>query len=116
MLSLETMSTTPPIPQRLALKKDLQLEIRWSDGLESVYPVRFLRAKCPCAACREFRDKAAKTRLMVLNSTHDGPIVATSAQMVGNYAIRIDFSDGHVTGIYSFEYLRELAETMSKPR
>lgn len=48
--------------------------------------------------------------LTVLPSTRaTGPLTATSCEPVGGYAVRIAFSDGHSTGIYSWDYLRELA-------
>jgi DUF971 family protein len=46
--------------------------------------------------------------LPIVQTTYDGPITARGAELVGNYAMRIDFSDGHSTGIYTFEFLREL--------
>jgi DUF971 family protein len=99
-------------PVKLKLKKDDKLEVVWGDGVSNSFPVRFLRARCPCAACRDFRDKSTKTRLMVLPATHEGAIVVTAAEQVGNYAIRLTFSDGHATGIYSFEYLRVLGDAV----
>ncbi len=103
------------VPIKLHLQKDKQLEITWSDGVSSVFPIKMLRAKCPCASCTELRDSMAKTRLTVLSSTggNSGPVVATAGQMVGNYAIRIDWSDGHGSGIYSFIYLRSLHDLTS---
>ena len=51
----------------------------------------------------------SRSRLLpIVQTTYDGPITAKGAELVGNYALRIDFSDGHSTGIYTFEFLREL--------
>lgn len=52
----------------------------------------------------------ARNPLTVLpsNATSNGPLTALDAELVGNYAIRIHFSDGHETGIYSWSYLREI--------
>jgi DUF971 family protein len=98
-------------PKRLKLKKDQQLEIDWADGRHSVYTLSQLRSMCPCAQCRETRagDAAHKNRLTILPGNFSGPLTAKSAEPVGNYAIRIEWSDGHGSGIYSFQYLRELA-------
>lgn len=65
---------------------------------------------CPCAQCRETRaaGSQAKGRLTILPGNYSGPITVVAAEPVGNYAIRIDWSDGHGSGIYTFEYLREL--------
>ena len=98
-------------PLKLNLKRDEHLEIHWQDGHVCTYPVAYLRKNCPCATCRNFREEQAKkpkTHLTVFNKTSEGPLVATNAQMVGGYALRIEFSDGHDTGIYSFSYLREI--------
>ena len=70
----------------------------------------------------ELRSQLKKNPLTILPSSavSKGPLVATDAELVGNYAIKIRFSDGHDTGIYSWEYLREIdpanvAETLSAP-
>jgi DUF971 family protein len=101
-------SFMPPRPTRLLLVKDSRLEIDWADGAQSVFPIRWLRGRCPCATCKEFRQTQSRTRLAVIQKPFDGPIVATSGQAVGSYAIRLSFSDGHDTGLFSFEYLRTL--------
>jgi DUF971 family protein len=97
------------VPRKLNLKKDESLTIIWSDGRESVFPIQVLRAKCPCAGCKELRTQMSKSRLTVLPSSGVSRVTATGAQMVGNYAVRIVFSDGHDTGIFSFAYLREIS-------
>jgi DUF971 family protein len=101
----------PLAPQKLQLKKDADLRVTWGDGAESVYPIAYLRARCPCASCKQLRESQSKSRLTVLPSSFatSGPIVAVRAEMVGNYALRIDWSDNHGSGIYSFAYLREIA-------
>jgi DUF971 family protein len=98
-------------PTRLDLKRDKQLEIDWKDGAKSVFPLSLLRAMCPCAQCREQREKEAekKTLLKILPGNYSGEIHVLHAELVGNYALRIDWSDNHGSGIYSFVYLRELA-------
>jgi DUF971 family protein len=93
-------------PVRMHLKKDEKLEIDWQDGKKSVYTLSLLRSMCPCAECRTTR--AQKSRLTILPGNYSGQLTAVEAEMVGNYAIRIDWSDQHGSGIYSFEYLREM--------
>ena len=97
-------------PLHLDLKKDRGLTIRWSDGRESFYPVAYLRKMSPSAEARHLREEMAKNPLTVLpgSARSQGPLTAVGAEMVGNYAIRITFSDGHSTGIYSWKYLREI--------
>lgn len=98
-------------PTNLKLKKDEKLSIDWSDGTHSEFTVAKLRKFCPCAACKDLRKEMSTNRLTVLppGTVVDGPIVVEKAELVGNYAIRITWSDGHATGIYSFTYLRELS-------
>jgi DUF971 family protein len=47
--------------------------------------------------------------LAILPSSSKGPLTALGAELAGNYGLRIEFSDGHSTGIYTWQYLRELA-------
>ena len=101
-------------PANLHLKKNEALEITWGDSHATVLPLRFLRKHCPCAGCQGERDLLGRTRLPIVQTTYDGPITAQGAELVGNYALRIDFSDGHSTGIYTFAYLRELDAVLAK--
>jgi DUF971 family protein len=98
-------------PIRLDLKRDKQLEIDWQDGAKSVYSLSLLRTMCPCAQCREQRDQEAKkkTLLKILPGNFAGDIHVVKAELVGNYALQIEWSDGHGSGIYSFQYLRDIS-------
>lgn len=98
-------------PKHLDLKKDEGLTIEWSDGRKTFYSIEHLRKNSPSADERERRAEQESNPLHVLPSSfaeQTEPITATGAEMVGNYAIRISFSDGHNTGIYSWAYLREI--------
>ena len=82
------------------------LRTAWADGHESLYEVRRLRLECGCASCID--EWSGELRL-------DGAAVPEDVrplriQPVGRYAIQIDWSDGHTTGIYPFRRLRELCE------
>jgi DUF971 family protein len=106
--------TLPTTPKRLDLKKDAQLTIEWADGHVCVYPIAYLRDHCPCASCREERRTHEKespkprTSLKVLKDADTSPLSALGAHLVGNYAMQIEWSDKHTTGIYTFEYLRQI--------
>ena len=99
------------VPIRLDLKKNEKLEIDWQDGRKSVYGISYLRAMCPCAQCKAQRQEQLqrKNLLNVLPGNHSQPLAAVNAELVGNYALRIDWSDQHGSGIYSFEYLRDIS-------
>jgi DUF971 family protein len=102
----------------LHLKKDQQLEVDWQDGEKSVYSISYLRSLCPCAQCKIVRDGVnphqlapapkPKPLLTILPGNYSGEITVKAAEMVGNYAIKLVFSDEHDMGIFSFEYLREI--------
>jgi len=105
--------TPQTTPLKLDLKRDERLEVRWQDGHTCVYPIAYLRAHCPCAGCKAEREERlkqapAKSRLTVLKGDHARPLTAVEAELVGNYALRIEWSDNHGSGIYSFQYLREI--------
>jgi DUF971 family protein len=89
------------------------VDITWADGHSSHYDFAYLREHCPCATCNEERGK--KEQLKTPLSGHFAPLPmfkpkarAQSAATVGNYAIQISFSDGHSTGIYSYDHLRSI--------
>jgi DUF971 family protein len=104
------MSDTPKPPSKLDLKKDEALIVTWADGRVSRYPIAYLRKLSPSADARALREEMKRNPLTVLPSSmaSNKPLTATGAELVGNYAIRITFSDGHDTGIYSWQYLREI--------
>ena len=85
------------------------VEVNWADGHSSRYTFPYLRDNCPCAMCNDEREKKASTGSSAAVLPMFKPrVTAKSATSVGNYAIQIQFSDGHSTGIYSFDALREL--------
>lgn len=98
-------------PAHLELARDRGLTVKWTDGGESFFPIDYLRKMSPSAEARHLRDELARNPLTVLPVTpagDAGPLRAVDAELVGNYAVRIRFSDGHQTGIYSWDYLREI--------
>ena len=88
----------------------------WGKGDTVFYPVEWLRKMSPSADQRELREEMDRNPLTVLpNATSQKPIEASSMEFVGNYAIRINFNDGHNTGIYSWAYLREIEPGKQSP-
>lgn len=86
------------------------LDITWGDGHQSIYSLRDLRQLCPCAACREARHEATQNTdpFRVLASTiRPASYEITNIEPVGRYGMKITWGDGHSTGIYTFEYLRQ---------
>lgn len=97
----------PPVrPSDLSLDDAGALKIRWDDGKESTFPARWLRARCPCAECVE----EWSGKRVVGDEQVAADVKPKGMQQVGNYAVRIDWSDGHSTGIYSWDYLLKLRD------
>lgn len=84
-----------------------ELAIRFTDGMEMYLRLPYLRANCPCAGCQQKRDALAAEGIQ----GGDAPDTALSAvDVVGGYAVRLVWGDGHGSGIYTFELLRKLDE------
>jgi DUF971 family protein len=85
-----------------------ELALKWDDGGESFIALERLRRACPCAGCQGEHD--------ILGNLYRSPeklLAAPAFQLVkvipvGGYALQLVWADGHATGIYSFEYLRQL--------
>jgi len=79
---------------------DARLEVDWDDGSNTIYSHELLRVQCPCADCRGHTPEQAK----VITGKED--VSVTGIELVGHYAVRIAFDDGHNTGLYTFSQLR----------
>ncbi|MGI9519380.1 MAG: DUF971 domain-containing protein [Pirellulaceae bacterium] len=103
------MSVHPVELERLS---DRQLAITWNDGLQQRIAYRRLRDSCPCATCRQ-PDPPGQGQdaggLRVLSAAETQPLDIVAMSPVGNYAYNIQFSDGHNTGIFTYDHLRSLA-------
>lgn len=102
-----------PIDVKVRVSSGEGVDIVWSDAHISHYDFAYLRENCPCATCREEREKRGKFDTQTAAGSTALPmfkpkITARAATAVGNYAIQIEFTDGHATGIFSFDHLREI--------
>jgi DUF971 family protein len=84
-----------------ALRNRGILQITWNSDHAGDYSFHFLRANCNCAACV---DELTGERILDVQSIPAG-IMITDMQLVGNYAVRIHWSDGHSTGLYTWDHL-----------
>jgi DUF971 family protein len=101
-------------PTKLELAAADRLRVHWSDGQVREYTVRELRDQCPCASCREKRNTPAPPALFpIVTDAEIRPLRISAMKPVGSYAYSIDFSDGHNTGIYTLESLREMGQGVS---
>ncbi len=91
-------------PLEIKKENDRHLAIEWKDSHKSIYSFRDLRGACSCAACVD-----EKTGIRILNpALVPEDIHPLNAKPVGRYGVQFQWSDGHSTGIYSFDYLRML--------
>jgi DUF971 family protein len=99
-------------PTALERVAECGLRITWSDGQVRTYTLAELRERCPCATCREKRTSPPQSPLdlPILSRAEAQPLRLVGMKPVGNYAYSIAFSDGHNTGIYTFELLRMLGK------
>ena len=88
------------VPTRIALSPSRGLTLHWQDGHVSHYAPQFLRDRCPCAACA--------SRSASPFPLFQPALKITAAEHVGAYALRLHFSDGHSSGLYTFDRLRTL--------
>lgn len=100
------------VPTNIRKKDASTLQIEWDDGHVSLYGLDELRRKCPCASCREARSGAAMNPLRILQAHEviSQNLDVKQAEVVGRYAVSFLWNDGHSTGIYTFELLRELCQ------
>lgn len=98
-------------PLEIEVVRDQNVRIRWSDGLCSVIPLAKLRSACPCAACGAERESAQRQRLPIVpgSAAQEAMAIVNDAELVGRYALRITWKDGHDGGIYDFALLRSLS-------
>jgi DUF971 family protein len=89
-----------------------ELAIQWNDGTESYFNLQVLRRACPCAACGGEPDVLGNI-LRPSVTYSDDSFKLNGFDVVGGYALQPRWGDGHATGIYSFQYLRRLAATVT---
>jgi DUF971 family protein len=108
------MAVPDPKSVKVNLSTGTGVEITWKDGHVSHYSFPFLRDACPCALCDDERAKTGRQpgekpkakpgELPMFKETAK----AISAEGVGKYAIRFNWSDNHDLGIYSWQFLRDI--------
>lgn len=111
---MTTPATTPVStdPEHIAVSKSRGIEIDWKDGHHSSYGIQYLRDWCPCAGCTGAHGTEPRPKS---GEKPAGPFQMykprermLGIEPVGNYALRIKWSDGHDAGIYSYNHLRQI--------
>jgi DUF971 family protein len=90
-----------------------ELAVKWDDGTETFIGLEKLRRHCPCAGCKGEMD--------VLGNVYknpDQPLTADAFRLVrfvsvGGYAIQPLWADGHSSGLFSFDYLKSVSQSVS---
>jgi DUF971 family protein len=87
-----------------------EIAIKWDDGSESFIALEKLRRHCPCAGCKGEMDVMGN-----LYKGPDRPLTPAAFQLrsisnVGGYAVQPIWADGHASGLYSFDYLKAIAD------
>ena len=100
-------------PEHIAISKSKGIKIDWKDGHHSEYGLTYLLDKCPCAACTGAHGTPPRPEGTRPQLNNPFPMFQPAMKMlavepVGNYAIRINWSDGHNSGIYSDDHFREI--------
>ena len=96
-------------PKQIKISGKTNLLIKWTDDSESVITLNYLRDECPCASC-----KGETVLLKTYIPAKTGKLPPDSytvkgIQQVGGYAIQITWGDNHNTGIYTWDYLKQLS-------
>jgi DUF971 family protein len=112
------LSSDAVTPAKVRVKKTegTGVEIDWRDGHTSSWSFFFLRHACPCATCHEERDAdgrapgVPKPKPPSLLPLYEAPVKPLETSSVGKYALRFKWSDGHESGIYSWEHLRRVCQ------
>ncbi len=104
-----------PVSVKVHVSSGAGVDVTWSDGHASHYDFAYLRDQCPCAMCGDERRKKEEMAQRTAPGSNFAPLPifkpkprARAAQAVGNYAVQIDFTDGHNLGIYTYDYLRAI--------
>ena len=93
-------------PLKISIKDKAHLHIDWDDNTESLVPLKSLRKNCPCATCIEDRRHRPANYIPLYSGA---TLTLADIKPVGSYAIQLFWKDGHNTGIFRFELLRDLA-------
>ncbi len=95
--------------QPKSVKRDKNyIHIVWEDDHASVYELNYLRRRCPCVMCKNTKDRTPDGGIELPSAVVGPPLDILKIEPVGRYALQINFSDGHSTGIYSYDHLRKI--------
>ncbi|RME74981.1 MAG: DUF971 domain-containing protein [Chloroflexi bacterium] len=110
---MNNLTPAQKTPQNIEVDiRQREVRITWQDGVQHTFTFDDLRRICPCAVCNELRRSDDPLRIL----TPDQQVVnadllpARPVEMVGNYGLQFFWQDGHNSGIYAFDYLRQMGD------
>jgi len=95
---------------------EISYHLKFSDGVEFDITAKELRDNCPCASCKGEEVLLRKYEPVNKHPIGEEGYMLEKAEPVGTYALKFIWKDGHDTGIYSWEYLRKLANVKLNQR
>jgi len=87
-----------------------ELAVKWDDGTETFVSLEKLRRHCPCAGCKGETDIMGNLYKNPDKPYSEAAFKLVRISTVGGYALQPLWGDGHGTGLYSFDYLKRVAE------
>jgi DUF971 family protein len=87
-----------------------ELAVKWEDGSEGFASLEKLRRCCPCAGCKGEVDIMGNLYKNPEKPYAAGAFKLVRMEYVGTYAVQPVWADGHASGIYSFDYLRQVTQ------
>jgi DUF971 family protein len=109
-----------PVKVRVDKSGGTGMQVDWADGAKSRWSFAWLRAACPCATCHEAREAEGlepgetKGAAATLLPMYVQPARPVDVVPVGKYALRFKWNDGHEAGLYSWDYLRNVADVAAR--
>lgn len=95
-------------PKQIKIVDKDKIQITWNDNLLTIIYLKYLRDECPCAGCKGETILLKTYRPPKLTVITPDMYIIKDIEVVGEYAIKVSWKDGHDTGIYSWDYLKEL--------
>ncbi|MFA3781995.1 DUF971 domain-containing protein [Melioribacteraceae bacterium 4301-Me] len=98
------------LPVQIKVIEKKYLHIKWDDNTESKIKLANLRKYCPCANCTGEKENQSLSYIPIYSNEQ---LTITSINIVGNYALNIIWKDGHNTGIYEFNFLKNISDNIA---
>lgn len=101
------------IPTKIHTPKSYLIGLEWADGLSALVSLQRFRDECPCAACKGENIMGTVYTFPGMKMFKPGMFELEGINSSGNYAIQVAWKDGHNSGIYTWDILRQIAENFA---